>query len=166
MCRRQTPTHTLTHLTRYELHVPSSKAAEFYESLTTAGREYETSVGVPVRPIGYRAIDSMSAEKGYRHWHADIGSGDTPMEAGVFFSSHFFFFPLIFRRFFLSFFRKNTPPPPPSHTHTHTVTRTIVCTLCTHICLTVCTLMFECIQSTVVQKKTRLCFFYIQIKHF
>jgi glycine cleavage system aminomethyltransferase T len=98
-------------LTRYELHVPSSKAAEFYESLTTAGREYETSVGVPVRPIGYRAIDSMSAEKGYRHWHADIGSGDTPMEAGVFFSS---FFPLIFRRFYNLFFARISPPP----THT------------------------------------------------
>jgi hypothetical protein len=123
MCRRQTPAHTLTHLTRYELHVPSSKAAEFYESLTTAGREYETSVGVPVRPIGYRAIDSMSAEKGYRHWHADIGSGDTPMEAGVFIS---FFFPLIFRRIFNLFFARISPPP-------HTPSLVLSYVLCAHI---------------------------------
>ena len=33
--------------------------------------------------IGYRAIDSLSIEKGYRHWHADIRDDDTPLEAGL-----------------------------------------------------------------------------------
>ena len=32
---------------------------------------------------GYRAIDSLSAEKGYRHWHADLRPDDTPLESGL-----------------------------------------------------------------------------------
>ena len=31
--------------------------------------------------VGYRAIDNLSIEKGYRHWHADIRDDDTPLEA-------------------------------------------------------------------------------------
>ena len=30
-----------------------------------------------------RSSDSLSAEKSYRHWHADLGVDDTPMEAGI-----------------------------------------------------------------------------------
>ena len=36
-----------------------------------------------MRDAGYRAIDSLSAEKGYRHWHADLSNRDTPQEAGI-----------------------------------------------------------------------------------
>ena len=36
-----------------------------------------------MRDAGYFAIDSLSAEKSYRHWHADLGAADTPMEAGI-----------------------------------------------------------------------------------
>ena len=32
----------------------------------------EAAEGVPVRDAGYRAIDTLSAEKNYRHWHADL----------------------------------------------------------------------------------------------
>src|SRR4029077_13929031 len=32
---------------------------------------------------GYRAIDSMRLEKGYRVWAADISPDDTPFEAGL-----------------------------------------------------------------------------------
>lgn len=32
---------------------------------------------------GYRAIDSLSLEKGYRHWHMDLRSEDDPLEAGL-----------------------------------------------------------------------------------
>ena len=32
---------------------------------------------------GYRAMDSMSIEKGYRHWHTDLRSEDDPLEGGV-----------------------------------------------------------------------------------
>jgi glycine cleavage system aminomethyltransferase T len=35
---------------------------------------------------GYRAIDSLSAEKGYRHWHQDLTPADTPLEAGLAFT--------------------------------------------------------------------------------
>lgn len=32
---------------------------------------------------GYRAIDSLSLEKGYRHWHMDLRAEDDPFEAGL-----------------------------------------------------------------------------------
>jgi glycine cleavage system aminomethyltransferase T len=32
---------------------------------------------------GYRAIDSLRLEKGYRYWSADITPDDTPFEAGL-----------------------------------------------------------------------------------
>ena len=34
-------------------------------------------------PAGYRAIDSLRLEKGYRVWGADISPDDTPFEAGL-----------------------------------------------------------------------------------
>ena len=41
--------------------------------------------GPPHGPIaaGYRAIDSLRLEKGYRYWSADITPDDTPYEAGL-----------------------------------------------------------------------------------
>lgn len=35
---------------------------------------------------GYRALDSLSCEKGYKHWHGDIRPDDTPLEAGLAFT--------------------------------------------------------------------------------
>ncbi|KAG0711740.1 Sarcosine dehydrogenase, mitochondrial [Chionoecetes opilio] len=35
---------------------------------------------------GFRAMDSLSCEKGYRHWHADVRPDDTPLEAGLAFT--------------------------------------------------------------------------------
>jgi sarcosine dehydrogenase len=35
---------------------------------------------------GYRALDSLSIEKGYRHWHADVRLDTTPHEAGLAFT--------------------------------------------------------------------------------
>lgn len=32
---------------------------------------------------GYRAMDCLSNEKGYRHWHSDVRIDDTPLEAGL-----------------------------------------------------------------------------------
>jgi len=45
------------------------------------------ATGVKVANAGYRAIDSMSAEKGYRHWHADLSNRDTPFEAVIGFTA-------------------------------------------------------------------------------
>ena len=67
----------------FELHVPSSQAAAVYRALRTAGDEYAIQHNVPVLDAGYRAIDSLSAEMNYRHWHADLSNADTPMEANI-----------------------------------------------------------------------------------
>ena len=71
----------------FELHLPASQAANAYEALKAAGKQLERETGAPVRDGGYFAIDSLSAEKSYRHWHADLGAGDTPMEAGIGFTT-------------------------------------------------------------------------------
>merc|ERR1712008_326168 len=62
----------------FELHVPSNSAVEVYKEIMAAG-EALSATGVKVANAGYRAIDSMSAEKGYRHWHADLSNRDTPL---------------------------------------------------------------------------------------
>ena len=67
----------------FELHLPSAHAAAVYETLRAAGDALAARTGAPVRDAGYFAIDSLSAEKSYRHWHADLGAADTPMEAGI-----------------------------------------------------------------------------------
>ena len=36
-----------------------------------------------IRPIGYRALESLRLEKGYRAWGSDITPNDTPFEAGL-----------------------------------------------------------------------------------
>ena len=36
-----------------------------------------------IRPTGYRALESLRLEKGYRAWSSDITPNDTPFEAGL-----------------------------------------------------------------------------------
>ncbi|TGS08335.1 aminomethyl transferase family protein, partial [Mesorhizobium sp. M1C.F.Ca.ET.187.01.1.1] len=36
-----------------------------------------------IRPVGYRALESLRLEKGYRAWGSDITPNDTPQEAGL-----------------------------------------------------------------------------------
>lgn len=57
----------------FELHVPVSGAPSVYRALIARGAV----------DAGYRAMDSLSAEKGYRHWHADLSNAETPFEAGI-----------------------------------------------------------------------------------
>ena len=71
----------------FELHLPSAQAASAYEALRAAGDALSAELGVPVRDAGYLSIDALSAEKSYRHWHADLGVADTPMEAGIGFAT-------------------------------------------------------------------------------
>ena len=61
----------------WELHVPTERAAEVYEQLMQAG----SSFGIV--NAGYRAIESLRLEKGYRAWGADISPDYTPIEAGL-----------------------------------------------------------------------------------
>eukprot|EP00977_Amphora_coffeiformis_P024538 scaffold16127_cov186-Amphora_coffeaeformis.AAC.1 len=70
----------------FELHIPSSEAKAVYQAVRAAGDAYEKSYGVPVRDAGYRAIDSLSAEMNYRHWHADLSNAETPIEANIAFT--------------------------------------------------------------------------------
>ncbi len=61
----------------WELHVPMEFAATVYDALMAAGREHG------LVNAGYRAIESLRLEKGYRAWGADITPNDTPFEAGL-----------------------------------------------------------------------------------
>lgn len=71
----------------FELHLPAADAARVYEAVRAAGEELSQETGVPVCDAGYFALDSLSAEKSYRHWHSDLGVADNPMEAGIGFST-------------------------------------------------------------------------------
>lgn len=61
----------------WELHVPTEYVTNVFEALMEAG----ASEGI--RPAGYRAIETLRLEKGYRAWGADIGPDHTPLEAGL-----------------------------------------------------------------------------------
>jgi sarcosine dehydrogenase len=61
----------------WELHVPVESAAVVYTALMRAGAPFGIS------NAGYRAIESLRLEKGYRAWGADIGPDHTPFEAGL-----------------------------------------------------------------------------------
>ncbi len=61
----------------WELHVPSEYLVAVYDALMEAGAEHGLS------DAGYRAIDSLRLEKGYRVWAGDIGPDYTPFEAGL-----------------------------------------------------------------------------------
>ena len=64
----------------WELYMPTEFAAHVYETLVEAGQPFN------LRPAGYHAMDSLRAEKGYRHWGHDITGVDTPVEAGLSFA--------------------------------------------------------------------------------
>ena len=61
----------------WELHLPVETAGKVYDALMAAGRRYG------IANAGYRAIESLRLEKGYRAWGADIGPDHTPLEAGL-----------------------------------------------------------------------------------
>mmetsp|Transcript_10246 Transcript_10246/g.13443 ORF Transcript_10246/g.13443 Transcript_10246/m.13443 type:complete len:937 (+) Transcript_10246:534-3344(+) len=71
----------------FELHVQKTDSRRIYDALKEAGKKYAEDKNVPVKDAGYKAIDSMSAEMGYRHWHADVTNRDTPMEAAIGFTA-------------------------------------------------------------------------------
>jgi 4-methylaminobutanoate oxidase (formaldehyde-forming) len=61
----------------WELYCPTEFGAALWRTLWEAGLPHGMVAG------GYRAIDSLRLEKGYRVWAADITSDDTPLEAGL-----------------------------------------------------------------------------------
>jgi 4-methylaminobutanoate oxidase (formaldehyde-forming) len=61
----------------WELYAPAEYGAALWRSLWAAGADHGLVAG------GYRAIDSLRLEKGYRVWGADITPDETPTEAGL-----------------------------------------------------------------------------------
>ena len=61
----------------WELHMPISATGDVFDALFKAGANYG------IVPAGYRAIESLRLEKGYRAWGSDITPNDTPFEAGL-----------------------------------------------------------------------------------
>jgi 4-methylaminobutanoate oxidase (formaldehyde-forming) len=61
----------------FELYVRRDWAVQVWDRLVVAGD------GHGIAPAGYRALDSLRLEKGYRYFGADLTSGDTPLEAGL-----------------------------------------------------------------------------------
>ena len=57
----------------WELHMPVEVAVTVYEAL----------MGLGVQNAGYRAIETLRLEKGYRAWGSDIGPDHTPVESGL-----------------------------------------------------------------------------------
>ena len=61
----------------WELYCPMEFGLRLWDTIWEAGREHGLVAG------GYKAIDSLRIEKGYRVWGADISPDETPFEAGL-----------------------------------------------------------------------------------
>ena len=61
----------------WELHLPMDCALTVYDALHDAGASHG------LVDAGYRTIETMRLEKGYRAWGSDIGPDHTPDEAGL-----------------------------------------------------------------------------------
>jgi len=66
----------------WELYVEREWAGQVWDRLMAAGRE------LGITPGGYRVLDSLRMEKGYRYYGTDMGLLDTPFEAGLGFAVH------------------------------------------------------------------------------
>ena len=61
----------------WEVYCPTEYGLRLWDTIWRAGGEHGLVAG------GYKAIDSLRLEKGYRVWSADISPDDTPWEAGL-----------------------------------------------------------------------------------
>lgn len=61
----------------WELHIPVEFAVTVYEAIMKAG------AGHGIANAGYRAIESLRLEKGYRAWGSEIGPDHSPLVAGL-----------------------------------------------------------------------------------
>jgi 4-methylaminobutanoate oxidase (formaldehyde-forming) len=65
----------------WELHTPIASARDVYRAVMAAGEAHG------VAPCGYRAIESLRLEKGYRAWSSDLTPDHTPLQAGLGFAA-------------------------------------------------------------------------------
>jgi sarcosine dehydrogenase len=61
----------------WELHIATDRALELYDLLMAEGAAHG------IANAGYRAIESLRLEKGYRAWPGEVGPDHTPLEAGL-----------------------------------------------------------------------------------
>jgi glycine cleavage system aminomethyltransferase T/glycine/D-amino acid oxidase-like deaminating enzyme len=61
----------------FELYLAPESTVQVWDALARAG------AGHGIAPAGYRALDSLRIEKGYRYMGTDMTAGDTPYEAGL-----------------------------------------------------------------------------------
>lgn len=61
----------------WELYVPYNRATMVWDMLLEAGQEFGIEVG------GYKVLDSLRLEKGYRYYTADVTQLETPFEGGL-----------------------------------------------------------------------------------
>ncbi|MCC7253246.1 FAD-dependent oxidoreductase [Hyphomicrobium sp.] len=61
----------------WELHIPTEFVATVYDALMVEGAKHG------IANAGYRAIESLRLEKGYRAWGAEIGPDHSPLVAGL-----------------------------------------------------------------------------------
>jgi glycine cleavage system T protein len=61
----------------WELYIPTNRATLVWDSIMKAGREFGIAVG------GYKVLDTLRLEKGYRYYTADVTQLETPYEAGL-----------------------------------------------------------------------------------
>ncbi|HET7143259.1 MAG TPA: FAD-dependent oxidoreductase, partial [Anaerolineales bacterium] len=66
----------------WELYIPNNRAAMVWDMLIEAGREFGLEVG------GYKVLDSLRLEKGFRYFTTDLTPSETPYEAGLGFCVH------------------------------------------------------------------------------
>jgi glycine cleavage system aminomethyltransferase T len=67
----------------WELYLDPTWAGQVWDRLMHAGR------ALGIRPGGYRVLDSLRMEKGYRYYGTDLTLLDNPLEAGLGFCVHF-----------------------------------------------------------------------------
>jgi 4-methylaminobutanoate oxidase (formaldehyde-forming) len=61
----------------WEFYAPSEYGQQLWDTLWEAGKEFGMVAG------GYKAIETLRLEKGYRYWSGDITPDYTPYEAGL-----------------------------------------------------------------------------------
>jgi 4-methylaminobutanoate oxidase (formaldehyde-forming) len=61
----------------WELYIPNNRAVAVWDALLSAGEEYGIEVG------GYKVLDALRLEKGYRYFTADVTELENPYQAGL-----------------------------------------------------------------------------------
>jgi len=66
----------------WELYIPNNRATPIWDMLIETGKEFDLELG------GYKVLDSLRLEKGFRYFTTDLTPSETPYEAGLGFCVH------------------------------------------------------------------------------